>query len=369
MPRQKNFKKLVRDRAAKTGESYTAARAHFVTQPPRTATDPHAGALTRALAAAGVVNPVDGRPLTEQLVFGLGGGIGFQYMVFVYEGWTSIALDGRRNTLYFEKAGFIEHACAALGVPVRVQQLPSPETARKRLRAALAAAPEVVLTLDLVKLPGHPGDDPYLPYLPTPVTVSEHGADLEVTGLAGGKRTMSWAEVIEARWAQQKKYGGLFLLGAPADPPADPLDVAAATRAALARTADCLLEPSMTSFDTNFGIPGIRKWARMLTDEKDAKGWPKLCPDDESLRLALLSVRRGLGETASRAQFAAFLGEAATLLGDAKLAASAATYADLGRRWAKLVDLAVEPGATAADLAALLPDLADAEEVAARALR
>lgn len=365
MPREKNFKKLVRDRAAKTGESYTAARAHFVTQPARTATDPDAGALTRALAAAGVVNPVDGRPFTEPLVFGLGGGIGFQYMVFAYEGWTSIALDGRRNTLYFEKAGFIEHACAQLGVPLRVQQLPSPETAEKRLRAALAAAPEVALTLDLVKLPGHPGDDPYVPYLPSPVTVAEQGPDLMVTGLAGGKVTMSWAELIEARWAQQKKYGGLFLVGTPAAPP----DVAAVIRAALARTAECLLEPSKTSFDANFGIPGIRKWARMLTDEKDAKGWPKLCPDDESLRMGLLSVRRGLGESASRAQFAAFLAEATKLLGDAKLAESAATYEDLGRRWAKLADLTAEPGTTAADLAALLPDLADAEEAAARAIR
>ncbi|HEY7592921.1 MAG TPA: DUF4872 domain-containing protein [Actinophytocola sp.] len=365
MPRQKNFKKLVRDRAAKTGESYTAARAHFVAPPPRPATDPDAAALTRALAAAGVLNPRDGKPFTEALVFGLGGGIGFQYMVFAYQGWTSIALDGRCNTLYFERKGFIENACARLGVPLQVQQLPSPETAEKRLRAALAATPEVALTLDLVKLPGHPGDGPYVPYLPSPVTVSEHGGDLAVTGLAGGRTTMSWADLIDARWSQHKKYGGLFRLGTPANPP----DVAAVTRDAIARTAECLLEPSKSSFDANFGIPAIRKWARLLTDEKDAKGWPKLCPDDESRRLAMLSVSRGLGEAASRPQFAAFLAQAATLLGDARLAGSADTYDDLGRRWAKLVALTGEPGTTAADLAALLPGLADAEEAAATALR
>ena len=364
MPRQKNFKKLVRERAAKTGESYTAARAHFVTQPARIATDPDAGALTRALAAAGVVNPVDGKPFSEPIVFGLGGGIGFQYMVFVYEGWTSIALDGRRNTLYFEKEGFIEHACARLGVPLKIQQLPSPETAEKRLRAALRTAPEVALTFDLVKLPGY-ADGPYVPYMPTPVTVSERGPDLAVTGLPGGTTTMSWPDVIEARWAQQKKYGGLFVLGEPGDRP----DVAAAVRDSISRTAECLLEPSKTSFDANFGIPGIRKWARMLTDEKDAKGWPKLCPDDEALGMALLSVRRGLGETASRGQFAAFLAEAATLLGDPKLTRSAAAYDDLARRWAKLTDLTAGPGTTAADVAALLPALADAEEAAAAAIR
>jgi Domain of unknown function (DUF4872)/Butirosin biosynthesis protein H, N-terminal len=364
MPRQKNFKKLVRDRAAKTGESYTAARAHFVTPPLRPATDPDAAALTRALAAAGVVDPVGGRPYSEALVFGLGGGIGFQYMVFVYEGWTSIALDGRCNTLYFERKGFIENACERLGVPVRVQQLPSPQAAEKRLRQALAATPEVVLTFDLQRLPGHTADGP-VPYMPCPVTVSEHGTDLAVTGLRGGRVTMSWADVIEARWAHQKKYGGLFLLGEPDGQP----DLRAATRAAIARTAECLLEPSKTSYDANFGIPGIRKWARLLADEKDAKGWPTLCPDQESLRTAMISVSRGLGAAAARPLFASFLAEAATLLGDAKLSAAAAAYEDLGRRWTKLIALTGEPGTTPADLAALLPDLADAEEAAATALR
>ena len=370
MPREKNFKKLVRARAAKTGESYTAARAHFVTPPPRPAIDPDAGALTRALAAAGVVNPRGGQPFTEALAFGLGGGIGFQYMVFVYEGWTSIALDGRCNTLYFEKRGFIENACARLGVPVRVQQLPTPETAEKRLRQALTAAPEVVLTIDQTRLPGRSGDvpdDPNVPYMPCPVTVAERGAELAVTGLPGGRVTMSWPELLEARWAHQKKYGGLFLLGTPTDPP----ELAAEIRAAIARTVECLLEPSRTSYDANFGIPGVRKWARMLTDEKDAKGWPRLCPDDESRRAAMLSVRRGLGEAASRPLFAAFLAEAAALLDgakdSAKLADAAATYTELGHRWAKLLESTVDAGP--ADLAARLPELADAEEAAALALR
>jgi hypothetical protein len=286
-------------------------------------------------------------------------------MVFVYEGWTSIALDGRRNTLYFERKGFIENACERLGVPVRVQQLPSPQTAEKRLRQALAAAPEVVLTFDLTRLPGRSDDDPNAPYMPCPVTVSEQGTDLAVTGLPGGRTTMSWPEVIEARWAHQKKYGGLFLLGEPAEPP----DLRAAARAAITRTAECLLEPSKTSYDANFGIPGIRKWARLLTDEKDAKGWPTLCPDPESLRTAMISVSRGLGEAAARPLFASFLAEAATLLDDAKLADAAAAYEDLGRRWAKLLALTDEPGTTPADLAALLPDLADAEEAAAASIR
>jgi hypothetical protein len=361
VPSQKNFKKLVRARAAKTGESYTAARSQFVAQPSRSATDPDAGALARALAAAGVVDPVTGEPFTESLVFGVGGGIGFQYMVFVYEGWTSVALEGRRNTLYFEKKNLIENACAQLGVAVRVQQLPTPETAKTRLRKAFASAREVVLTVDLARLPGHVVDGPYFPL---PVTVAEDGTDLAVTGLPGGRVAMSWAELLEARWTHAKKYGGLYLLATPTDPP----EPRSTVRHAITRTAECLLRPSRTSFDGNFGVPGIRKWAGLLTDPNDAKGWPKLCPDPESLRSALDSVARGLANAAGRPRYAAFLAEAATLLDDPALAEAAATYADLGRRWAKLVELTGEPGTSAEDLAAVLPDLADAEEAAAKAL-
>jgi hypothetical protein len=50
------------------------------------------------------------------------------------------------------------------------------------------------------------------------------------------------------------------------------------------------IDPSRTSFDGNFGVGAIRKWARLLTDPKDAKGWPKLCPDPASLRHALDSA-------------------------------------------------------------------------------
>ena len=124
-------------------------------------------------------------------------------------------------------------------MPVRVQQLPTPETAEKRLRQALAAAPEVVLTVDQTRLPGRSGDDPNVPYLPCPVTVAERGTELAVTGLPGGRVTMSWPELLDARWTHQKKYGGLFLLGTPSDPP----ELAAETRAAIARTVASFIKP------------------------------------------------------------------------------------------------------------------------------
>jgi|tagenome__1003787_1003787.scaffolds.fasta_scaffold20971387_1 hypothetical protein len=362
MPRQKNFKKLVRDRAAKTGESYTAARAHFVTPEPRIVADPDTAALTRIFAVMGRENPYTEAPFTEALVFGVGGGIGFQYLVFDYQDWTSFAVETRRNVLYFESTSFIENALPQVGMTARVAQLPTPETAEKRIRQALDGRAEILLTLDLANVPGHTVDGPYAPF---PVTVAEDGDGVAVTGLPGGRVTMSWPDLVAARWTHAKKYGGLYQIARLVDPP----ELRSAVRHAITRTAECLTNPSKSRFDGNFGIGGLRKWAALLTDPKDPKGWPKLCPDETSLRRAFGHVTRGLAGGASRPLYAAFLTEAAELLEDDSLADAATTYADLGVRWTELAELTARPGTAPADVAALLPELADAEEAAAHAIR
>ncbi|GII20863.1 hypothetical protein Pme01_04600 [Planosporangium mesophilum] len=369
VPQQKNFKRLVRARMAKTGESYTTARSRFVPPPaatPRPLVDPDAGALARALAE--VTNPLTGEPYSPELLFGLGGGIGFGYFVFAYTGLTTFSVDGRFNALYFDKKGSVEAACARLGIPVRIQQLSTVESAEKRVRQVLDAAPEALLTVDLTRVPGQdtPDDWPYLPY---PVTVSAQGPDLAVTGLPGGTRTMAWPELLDARWMHAKKYGGLYVFGPPGG-----VDVRSAVLAAVERTAGCLLEPGRGTFDSNVGVPGMRKWARLLTDPRDPKGWPKLCADPESLGRALAAVVWGLGRadpsaTAHRRLYAAFLDQAAALVEKPALAEVATAYRELGARWAELVGLAEQPGATGADLAVHLSELADAEESTATVLR
>jgi Domain of unknown function (DUF4872)/Butirosin biosynthesis protein H, N-terminal len=367
VPRQKNFKRLVRDRMEKTGESYTTARSRF--EPPVAAEqpapgDPDAGALARALAGAGFANPATGLPYTEALLFGAGGGIGFAYLVFAYEGWTTVHLEGRSNALYFEKKSFVEVACDRLGLPLTVRPTASAEPTAKQLRQALAGGAEVALTLDLTRMAG--GAPGGVPQYPHPVTVAGGEEGVTVTGLPRGRVILDWDELIDARWTGPKKYGGLLRFG----PPGEPADVRAGLAAAIGRTADCLLAPSRgNNFDSNFGVPGMRRWTRLLTDERDAKGWPRLFAEPGGRGDALAAVVRGLRGGACRRLYAAFLDEAAGPLGQPGLVEVAEAYRDLAYRWAALVELAARPGATPADLAAPLPDLADAEEAAALALR
>src|SRR3990172_7681172 len=57
-------------------------------------------------------------------------------------------------------------------------------------------------------------------------------------------------------------------------------------------------------FRGNFGLAALEKWASLLTDERDRKGWPRFFPAGRDLLAALLAVYvqielRGRGLTAA----------------------------------------------------------------------
>ncbi|HEV3464027.1 MAG TPA: hypothetical protein VG846_08595, partial [Actinomycetota bacterium] len=133
MPTNKDFKRLVRARMGKTGESYTSARSHLrpdgdAGRPgPLQGRHPDTAALARLLAALGVTDPATGRPLSEAMALGVAGGIGVAYFVFEYEDQdlTTFYLGGRINS-YVQRQDATEAALARLGVPVQVRKTSGP---------------------------------------------------------------------------------------------------------------------------------------------------------------------------------------------------------------------------------------------------
>ena len=103
MPTDKDFKRLVRARMGKTGESYTTARSNLRPDGPPgplQGRHPDTAALARLLAALGVTDPASGQPLTEAVLLGVAGGIGVAYFTFEYEqeDLTTFYLGGRINS-------------------------------------------------------------------------------------------------------------------------------------------------------------------------------------------------------------------------------------------------------------------------------
>jgi len=134
----------------------------------------------------------------------------------------------------------------------------------------------------------------------------------------------------------------------------------AAARAGLADAAEHLAARS-----DSFGLPAWRKWARMLTDTRAAKGWPNVFADERGLTGALLSAYQGIEPVGGygghlRGLYAGFLDEAAALLEAPRLAEAAAAYRELAERWHALAELALP--ADVPEFAALRDELAALHE-------
>ena len=382
MPADKDFKRLVRARMGRTGESYTTARSHLRPDSDPGRPDrfrgrhPDTAALTRLLAALGVTDPAGGRPLSEAMVLGIAGGIGFAYFVFEYEDLTTLYLGGRINP-YIHKRDAAEAALTRLGVPFQVRRTSGPAAAERHLRTALDQGRPVVATVDGARLPSR-AVPPELPGMtPQDVLVELRDGQPVLWDLAPEPVPVTWAELAEARAGVRSARHRLVV----ADAPAGPVDLPGAAAAGIADTWTGMLDPPMR----NFGVPGLAKWADLLTAPRDPKGWPRLLAAP-GRQLQLLTWLYDWVETAGtgggffRSMYAEFLEEAAGPLGRPGLTTLAGSYRELATAWTTLAETArdaagpqpLDPDTLTALLAALrgqVLDLAEAERQAATELK
>jgi hypothetical protein len=352
MPADKDFKRLVRARMGRTGESYTTARSHLRPDSDPGRPDrfrgrhPDTAALTRLLAAIGVTDPAGGRPLSEAMVLGIAGGIGFAYFVFEYEDLTTLYLGGRINP-YVHKRDAAEAALTRLGVPFQVRRTSGPAAAERHLRTALDQGRPVVATVDGAWLRSG-GVPPELPGMtPQDVLVELRDGEPVLWDLAPEPVPVTWAELAEARAGVRSAKYRLVVAGTPADlgdgagRSTSEVDLPGAVAAGIADTWAGMLDPPMR----NFGVPGLAKWADLLTAPRDPKGWPRLLAAPGRQRQLLTWLydwveTAGTGGGFFRLLYAEFLEEAAGPLGRPGLTTLAGTYRELAAAWTALAETA-----------------------------
>jgi hypothetical protein len=358
MTQQKQLKKLVRDRMARTGESYTTARRHVLTAAARAQApalpaglvpgyDVFGGGQHRlsALVAhllrqAGYTAPHTGEPFTEAMVGGLAGGIGFMYAVFEYKGWPPLMTIVAQH----HPEPWLPAALGRLGVQYTEEHSGSPKPALAALHRALDGGRPLYCTVDLTALPWHAGE---LAHSEVPYEVVVAGRDgdtlyLDDTSVA----PLALAEADFGRaWAQHKKgrHHRIALASGPAS-----VDLPAAVRGAIATTVAHLTGPVLGhSFDSNFGFSGMAKLAAQLRDGRTKAGWAKRfgppVPFFHGVRrlyecLELQFTAPG----ATRPAYADFLDEAAPVLGAPVLAEAAGLFRRSGAVWSRIAARAVE---------------------------
>ena len=99
----------------------------------------------------------------------------------------------------------------------------------------------------------------------------------------------------------------------------------------------------------SFSLPAWRKWARLMTDERNAKAWPRVFADGHGLFSALLalleSVEGRVGPWGGhlRELYAESLDEAAVALDNPSLGDAARAWRGVADQWEELADAAVPP--------------------------
>ncbi|MGY1618792.1 BtrH N-terminal domain-containing protein [Geodermatophilus sp. SYSU D00691] len=339
MTRQKHLKDLVRARMERTGERYSTARRHLAGAPePDPGSEHDSLLLTRVLQAAGVADR-DGRPLSEPLVAGLAGGIGFMYFSFSYAGQLpTMTIVPRIHPRPFV-AGALERA----GIAHRVVGTTSAAKAARELDAALAAGRTPVCTVDLAALPHRrwvvdvPGASPH----DVAVLGREDGAVLLDDALAEPVRLPGDAFAAARSTHRQSKHRMVVV------EPSQPVDLVPAIRAALAVTVHDLTEDVIAgNFAGNFGLRGMAKWADAVADHRSRNGWARLFDSRPAFHSAMHRLHDCLtaeysSPGATRPLYAAFLTTAADLLDEPALRETAARYAEAGRLWTRIAEEAV----------------------------
>lgn len=323
------------------GESYTAARTHVVGQAgPRSdggwrfvgGHHPSSAAITAILVNQGVA-------VSEPLVFLAGGGIGAGYILweFKHDQSRHVVLGFRNQWQYHNR--WMDKTLTRLGVPYEEHTTGGARGASDRLAEELDAGRPCVILPDRY----------HLGYWRLPATLDGYGGHPVVayrrdeTGVylddRGQAPLLVPRERVDAARARVGSYKNVtHVLG---DAVLDEAALAAAAREGL---RDCAGHLSAAS--DSFSLPAWRKWARLLSDTRNAKAWVNVFADGRGLAGALLSVWEGIEPIGMdggnlRDLFADALDEAAGLLGEPRLTGLAGRFREIHGMWHELAEAAL----------------------------
>ena len=285
---------------------------------------PETAAVRSILSFHGVHNPADGDLFSEAMLLGIGGGLGATYILWEFEkhGFPSIVLAFRNKANYPVK--FLNNLCSRLGCQTTVLETAGRKKAAQNLTTALSSGQPAIIWLDL-------GSEPYyMHYLSVGVVVVFGITDEQV--LVDGRARERFDIPIELMADARAKVPS-FKNRLMTIQPGAPFEIKQAIRDGL---TDCVDYLSASS--TSFSLPALRKWARLMTDTKNNKGWPIVFADQRGLFGTLRTIYEsveliGTGGGALRSLYADFLQEAAPIVANDALLDAAILYRQLAQQW------------------------------------
>jgi len=304
-------------------------------------------------------------PLSEEMLLGLGGGVGFIYW---HQKGADPFIGGRANA----RGEFEPLAGERTGVEIRAHTTSSARKAERALLEMLEAGQPVMIHCDMGFLPYFDFGGQEYHFGAHVVVVCGYDPATEQVLVADRDAELypvSMEALAKARGSTYKPFPPRHLwytfdFGEKRQP------APAEVRAAIAEQAAGMLEPPIA----NFGVKGIR------TAAKRALKWPDVM-DADALRFTLfnafifIDAKGGSGGGLFRYMFSRFLREAAGITEEFRLNEIAAEFERIGDRWQEVAGIfkrgweAAAPSAVLVETTAPLMEIADLEEAAWGKLR
>ncbi len=293
--------------------------------------------IRNILAFYGTTAPHTKEPYTEAMLFGIGGGIGVSYWTWEFKGREPLATIFFRN-LNEKDGSFVARMCARINAPLEVLETGSRAQAFQSLHDALERGRPPLTALDMASMP-------YL--FQPPELIKWFGHDAVICGLdeAAGiaelddRAPVPWQVPLEtladSRAAITSFKNRLHVI----QPPTEYPDLPAAIESGIRDCVTTLTDPPIK----NLGLPALEKWGKLVTNQRDKKGWPTVFPRGIALYEALVSTYNGIatvgtGGDALRGLYAAFLREAAGVTGKDAYNKAAAAFEVSGKLWTQLAN-------------------------------
>jgi hypothetical protein len=310
----------------------------------------------------------NGYPISEELLLGLGAGVGFIYW---HTRGTQPFLGGRANVGHSGEEGMEKAAGRRTGVGVKIYRTGSAAKAEGALLDQLAAKQPVMLVLDMGYLPyfdfgrqeyhfGYHvvvacGYDPQAGQ----VLIADRDAQLHPIPLS------TLAEARGSRFQPFPPRHAWYAFDFNGKHPPDPAEIFRAIQ----ECVHGMLEPPIA----NLGVQGIRKASRRIHE------WPGVLSEEELKNACinsaiLIDERGGTGGGLFRFMYGRFLEEAAGITGLAGLREVGRLMREIGERWQQVAEhfsrayAAPHPEAELDQVCAILPEIANREEAAWRRL-
>lgn len=292
--------------------------------------------LKNMLAYQGLNAPHTNQPLSEAMILGIAGGItpGYSFCPSVLKYAGGIFIPGR-SRLLSTNAAYATHFLERIGATPQVNETGSKKTAIQHVKDSLQEGKPIMVYCC----------KPSLPYLQLPLiygaykwmhTVVVHGLDeangeIHLADTASTSLKISIQEFNEARSKIPSYKNRSLNFESPKK-----LTMKKLKDAVLAGIQN-FLELSDHPPMKTFSLEGLSEWAKLMTNDKNAKGWRRVYSDG-NLFLALRDVFEsietlGTGGGLYRHLYADFLEEAAALSGLNSFGKVATHYRHLGNGW------------------------------------